>query len=172
MTTTLLLAMSLMSPALTRWSAVRAAPLSRSRAWPWAMSLLASIRQRWLPTPPHCSAKAVMLPTSPPPPTMLTFMVVSPLLPSRKRLRRRAGGFALRGGPGGGLAVLAVGRRRACRRGLRRLLLLQLLALPGEDAHPHQHRHDGQHPPRPPDDLQGQDQRAVVLAPVADDPQQ
>src|SRR5262249_49038268 len=39
------------------------------------MSLLASIKQIRLTTPPHCRAKAVMLPTSPPPPMMLTFMM-------------------------------------------------------------------------------------------------
>src|SRR4051812_34769521 len=39
------------------------------------MSLLASIRQILLTTPPHCRAYAVMLPTSPPPPMMLTFMM-------------------------------------------------------------------------------------------------
>src|SRR5438034_515637 len=38
------------------------------------MSLLASMRQMLLPTPPHCRAYAVMLPTRPPPPMMLTFM--------------------------------------------------------------------------------------------------
>ena len=44
----------LMPPAVMRWSAARLAPCSRSRAWPWAMSLLASMRQMSLTTPPHC----------------------------------------------------------------------------------------------------------------------
>src|SRR5713226_3617557 len=74
-TTILLVATSSKSPALMRWSATRLAPCRRSEAWPRAISLLASIRQMRLTTPPHCRAKAVMLPTSPPPPIMLTFMI-------------------------------------------------------------------------------------------------
>src|SRR5262245_25750587 len=74
MTTALLEAISSMPPALMRWSATRLAPWSRSVAWPSARSLLASMRQMLLTTPPHCRANAVELPTSPPPPMMLTFM--------------------------------------------------------------------------------------------------
>src|SRR5438132_10646392 len=60
-----------------RWSpGTRHAPLSRSVATPCATSLLASITQRPLTMPPHWSAYAAMLPTSPPPPMMLTFMGV------------------------------------------------------------------------------------------------
>src|SRR5438132_14434678 len=60
-----------------RWSPTRLAPCRRSTACPRAMSLLASMRQMWLTTPPHCKAYAVMLPTRPPPPMMLTFMHIS-----------------------------------------------------------------------------------------------
>src|SRR4051794_20405582 len=66
---------------------MRLAPCSRSVAWPSATSLLASMRQMSLTTPPHWSANAVMLPTRPPPPMMLTFMwsVSKVLLPSPRR---------------------------------------------------------------------------------------
>src|SRR5262249_24745380 len=74
MTTTLLVATSSIVPAVMRWSATRLAPCNRSVAWANAVSLLASVRQRRLTTPPHWSAYPVMVRLRPSPPMMLTFM--------------------------------------------------------------------------------------------------
>ena len=112
-----------------RWSAVRLAPCSRSVAWPWATSLLASMRQRWLTTPPHCRAYAVMLPTRPPPPMMLTFM--GSFIPELSRSEVEPW---------------------LCRR-LRSLRRLRLEHVHPEDADARQHDGDDGDPGRDPDDL-------------------
>src|SRR3954463_4127544 len=57
------------------WSAVLGPPCRMSRAWPCAISKLTSSSAISRTTPPHCSAKPALEPTSPPPPIIETFIL-------------------------------------------------------------------------------------------------